>query len=423
MAVSAARPAGGDTAGTRAEAQLQERRGHLEAFVGIARGTADTCINIGWITHDMRYVADKSAVIASSVEKLAASIGDLSETGAASAESMVGVRDETAACVADMREAGECMRLISASVGGMGERLGVLEAAVKQISEMAETIERISRQTNLLALNATIEAARAGESGRGFAVVAGEVKSLSGQTAKATDEIRSRLATLIAETNAIKQSMRESRESVASGEGAVNNAQQRIAGIGDQMTTVSGRMTELATVLTEQRAATSEISGHVAKIAGKAKKTRGEIDGSLGRLLVAETGALEGLSGLAGGNLPAYAPQRVKAGLMVGLRKLSAILVGLAKPGPDIMDGEVRSLCDWCDAADPAIRDHRALADLRAAAMTAAAEAGRCVEAVRASNAGLATEAYMAAEKAVKLADSHADELTRLIDAASGSAR
>ncbi len=419
-AVAMVDPAIAAAMGALVEAQQRERRIALDALVDIARGTADTGINIGWITHDARDVAEKSAVIASSVEELAGSIGELSNTGAASAGSVVKVRDETEACVADMKGAGESMRLIRARVGGMGERLDVLEVAVKQISEMAQTIEKISSQTNLLALNATIEAARAGDAGRGFAVVANEVKSLSGQTAKATEEIRSRLATLTGEMNAIKQAMRESSESVASGESAVSAAQDRIASIGAQMASLSGRMTELAAVLTQQRSATNQISAHVAKIAEKANKTRGEIDGSLSRLLKAEAGALDGLDGLATGNLPVYGLQRAKAGLMIGLRKLSAALVGLAKTGPDLMEVEFRRLCDWCEAAaELDDRRHGAFGDLRAAAGSAASEARRCAEAIRSGNYALATEAYVAAENAVKLVESYADALVRMVDASS----
>jgi methyl-accepting chemotaxis protein len=75
-------------------------------------------------------------------------------------------------------------------------RMADLASAGDQIGEVVKLITSIAEQTNLLALNATIEAARAGEAGRGFAVVAQEVKSLAGQTAKATGEISEHIANM-----------------------------------------------------------------------------------------------------------------------------------------------------------------------------------------------------------------------------------
>jgi methyl-accepting chemotaxis protein len=108
-----------------------------------------------------------------------------------------------------------------------------LGSAATHIGEVVGLIQAIAGQTNLLALNATIEAARAGESGKGFAVVAVEVKSLAGQTAKATEEIADQIGSIatVGQQNSAVASIAEG-VSRASGEARIGvEAMSRVAGV------------------------------------------------------------------------------------------------------------------------------------------------------------------------------------------------
>src|SRR6202167_382653 len=87
---------------------------------------------------------------------------------------------------------GGAVRLIgqlTVAVSRIEEPLGSFSTLLKQIGDVAATIETIAKHTRLLALNAAVEAARAGEAGRRFGVVAAEVRNLAEGTRKATDRI------------------------------------------------------------------------------------------------------------------------------------------------------------------------------------------------------------------------------------------
>lgn len=80
--------------------------------------------------------------------------------------------------------------LISKQSMEMVEVIGDLRGHMSLVEKLVADVQGIADQTNLLALNAAIEAARAGEAGRGFAVVAEEVRNLSKNSDKFSEEIR-----------------------------------------------------------------------------------------------------------------------------------------------------------------------------------------------------------------------------------------
>ena len=64
-----------------------------------------------------------------------------------------------------------------------------LSGQIGDITKLIGDIQNISEQTNLLSFNASIEAAHAGSAGAGFRIIANEVKKLSENTHKTTEQI------------------------------------------------------------------------------------------------------------------------------------------------------------------------------------------------------------------------------------------
>jgi methyl-accepting chemotaxis protein len=173
-----------------------------------------------------------------------------SEKASSNMQSVATATEELSLSVGEIgRQVQESSRIADGAVKQAEQtdaRIGKLSRAAQQIGDVVKLITAIAEQTNLLALNATIEAARAGDAGRGFAIVAAEVKSLSSQTAKATDEISSHISGMQDAT----------QESVAA-----------IKEIGSTIGQISTIASAIATAVSQQSSATQEIAQSVQNVA------------------------------------------------------------------------------------------------------------------------------------------------------------
>ena len=383
---------------------------------GLGKEACEAAINIGWLSHDFSEVAQSTVSISSAVEQMAASIAELSTVSAASATQTENARDTMRSCINDSRAAVEAMTNIQGQSSKIGEQVAVLQSAVDQIGEMATSIDSIARQTNLLALNATIEAARAGEAGRGFAVVAAEVKSLSVETGKATQEIRSRVEALTREMREIRHAVADSLKSVASGNSVVTQVGSIIESMGDEVAEVAERIRGLSNVLEQQRAATTEITQNVVRISEKATKSKDEVQ-KIGKRLEECEGTLRKAFDAAELPIRCAALIRVGSESVSWKLQLAQILLGampVPATTPQLSQSGVMAEADEVANATGA---SSLAADLASAMSTAQTQATKMVDEVRNHNWGAATPAYVACDEAIaKLQQAAA----RLLERAAG---
>jgi methyl-accepting chemotaxis protein len=278
------------------EAAVREAHArHIERTVDAFRVSVDQVLkSLADNSSSMRDVAQSISGTASDASGQADAAANASQRAAANVTAVAGAAEELAAALAEtgrqVTQAANVVRDADAKTGRSVAEIDGLAAASERIGQVINLIQAIAEQTNLLALNATIEAARAGDAGRGFAVVAQEVKTLAGQTAKATNEIAEQIAAIQSSTKSAVEAVRE---------------------IGASMRGINQVTAAIASAVEEQGVATKEISAN-AQMAAQVNETLATNISSVNRA-IADTKDSSGTVLSASGHLATEADRLARA--------------------------------------------------------------------------------------------------------------
>ena len=219
----------------------------LEALTGETETMASSAANLNGVAQD----ASREATAAKSS----------SDDATGSVQEVVGQTEQLSASIqeisAQTQKTSQHSEEATTLVTQTGDDISRLAKASTDIGDVIGFIREIAEQTNLLALNATIEAARAGEAGKGFAVVASEVKQLSNQTSRATEQIAEQIA----------QIQNASAEAVAA-----------MDGVTEKISEINRFSSGIAAAVEEQGASTHEITQSISHAASGSSQASASVD-------------------------------------------------------------------------------------------------------------------------------------------------
>jgi methyl-accepting chemotaxis protein len=261
-----------EAAAQRETADADRLRMMTELAGRFEQGMQGVISGVGGRAEDMGRSAEELARVAERGRGLAEAVATRAEQASMNVQTVASATQELATSIREISSQVQRSVVVSNratdETNRTSELIRGLSNAAEKIGTIIQLIQAIASQTNLLALNATIEAARAGDAGRGFAIVASEVKNLATQTAQATEQIASQIATIQSATD----------QSVAA-----------ITQFGATVKEMAAISTAIAAAIEEQGAATGEIARNVEEAASGTNAVTHEI-GEV-RAVVGETDA------------------------------------------------------------------------------------------------------------------------------------
>lgn len=210
--------------------------------------------------------ADHTTMMATSVQEMVATIGEISESTNVAVE---GVQQA-------VRNAENGRSVVESTLKNIDQLSTTLQSSQQSIASLNDHVEKIggavtiiqsiAEQTNLLALNAAIEAARAGEQGRGFAIVADEVRSLATRTHQSTEEITKVVSAIQAQMSLVISDIDQCNSQGQETLHASHQLDESLRQIITDMSTIQANSERIASAIEEQGIVMNQVSGSIAEL-------------------------------------------------------------------------------------------------------------------------------------------------------------
>lgn len=207
-----------------------------------------------------------SAIVFGNSAEATQTLGNISDNAqhiaASNSESLNSARES----LVELQSVNKSMEEMLVQIQQHDHTIKIMGDKSRDIRKIISTIQGISFQTGLLSLNAAVEAARAGEAGKGFSVVASEVKKLSEEANKASEQIANQITDML---SSIDHALAEANKINQAAEHTMNVSQtacENYGGLIKEFDDNHGLLTQITASVEEISATNMETHGQVSNI-------------------------------------------------------------------------------------------------------------------------------------------------------------